>query len=625
KMSEASYRTLVFKRNLAAAQLVSDKFAGVMHKMEAVAAVGVTAATAFGKASLDEYKKFNSAMNEVAGIKGIDTMSDEFEKLVSAAKSAGDEVKGSTYIEAAESLKYLALAGYNTKQSITALPALLKAIKINGGEAATTADALTDSMSALGLTSDRANKYVDMAAAVQSASNTTMLQLQDSMIKYGSMFKNMYAEMGVSKGDMEVVKDEMAITRILASSGKKAEEAGTAINSLYSRWAKGTGEVQKGFDSIGMSIYDGNDELKSAYEIMTEIAARVKDLSPKERNAALAQIGGVRMAQSLQVMIDGFNRVGEDGQTAYEKITKAIEDSTGAADRYIDAVTSGYGGGVAMMEAEWSKLKVTAGEMIAPYVTDVLEKINENMPQIREWLKDEMPAILDGIYGGVKKITDVAIPAAEWLWEHKEGVGKGLLAAYIGMGAFRAGTGILTAADTGARLLNGINKQKAARAAIAEAAAGTTTGAAATATGTSAAAVTKVTAGEVLAPIGKIAGVAAILYMAYRNSEKLRESVRRFGESYEPIVTGFKKGLEKWEPVAKRVKESVGAAFGAVGDTLSPAVDVLSNVNEKVSSGVGWVLENAPVAVQGLLDFADALLFGDNWESGMDTLVYKWG
>ena len=244
KMSQASVATLQFKRNLAIAQVASDKMATVMHKMETAAAVGVTAAatatTAAVKTSLDAYEEFNKSINNVAGVKGISTVSEEFKNLTEAAKEASKNVKGTTYKDAADSLYYMSLAGWNTTQSLNAIEPVLKAVRISGQDTKTVADALTDSMTALGLSSEQAAEYVDIATSVQSASNTDMLQLQNALIKSGAGMESLYRRyadtMGEAAGKMQAAKDTMAIVGALSSAGIKDSKAGTVINSLFTRF-----------------------------------------------------------------------------------------------------------------------------------------------------------------------------------------------------------------------------------------------------------------------------------------------------------------------------------------------------------------------------------------------------
>lgn len=472
KMSQASVATLQFKRNLAIAQVASDKMATVMHKTETAAAVGVTAAatatTAAVKTSLDAYKEFNASINEVAGIKSISATSEEMVKLTGAAKEASKAVKGTTYKDAGDTLKYMSLAGWNTTQSMTALTPILKGVRINGGQVQETADAITDSMTALGLASDQTAEYIDKCAAVQSSSNTNMLQLNEALIKCGSLMKDLGIETRATNGSMSsVANDTMALIGALSSAGKKGTEAGTAVRSLYQRFMKDTAEAQDGLEEIGLSVYTDTGEMKEIPSLLEEMSEKLKKLNNQERNSALSKIGG-RFANELQVAMDAMTVVGEDGRTAYQKMKEAIEDSQGAADRFIDALGSGWSGAVDNWDSSWKNFCAEMGETIAPYATDALNYVTGKLPTIEEWLKTNLPTALDKgkeIVVEIKNTLEEFKPVMEWIVEHWKQIATVAGTAYVGMGAFRLGTAGVEAYDTLGKITKGIGKEKAAKAA----------------------------------------------------------------------------------------------------------------------------------------------------------------
>ena len=401
QMSNASYAAYMFNQRLGLAQAMSGKFKTYMKTME-VAAVGFgTAGIALGKQSLGTYKEFNAAMNEVAGIKQISTASAEYDSLVKTAKEAAAEISGITDKDSADSLKYMGLAGWNTAQSLNALPAVLKAVRISGQDTKTVADALTDSMSALGLGSEKAAQYVDMATAVQSSSNTDMLQLQNALKKTGALYMNMYADM--SGADiMDVVGDVSALVGILANVGIKDTQAGTVLNNIFNRFLKNTGETEKGFASLGMSLYNEKGNLKDISDIFTELYEKSKGLTQEERNKALSQIGG-RFSSQLITLIDAFSEAGEGGVTNFEKITTAIEQSEGAADRFVESMGSGYAGAVDEMSASWYNFKVNVGEELAPYAVEFLGRVRDYLPELEEWLSDRLPGAAEGFFNLLEK------------------------------------------------------------------------------------------------------------------------------------------------------------------------------------------------------------------------------
>lgn len=628
KLNKASLETLQFKRNLAVMQYGSEKAAGVMKAMER-AAIGTATAlgaagVAFAKTSLDTYKQVNNVFNDVAGIKGLKATDEEMQKLIEHTKEYAKEVKGITYEQAGEALKYMTLAGWSTEQSEQAMPAVLKAMRISGDEdTRTVADALTDSMTALGLKSYQADEYVDLSAAVQGASNTNMLQLQEALIKSGAGMSTLYGRYkdiyGEDKGRIEATKETMALVGALSSAGIKAEQSGTVINSLFTRFVKDSAEAQKGLDAIGMSMYDNDGKLKTTLKIFTELAQKAEGMNEQERNSAFSKIGG-RFRSQLEVLISSFNELGEDGQTAIEKINKAMDESEGYAQRYVDTLNSGYSGKVAEMSASWFNFKADVGEIIAPYAIEAMDYVLGKMPEMQQWLENKLPGYMEKAKEILLEIKDILA----WVWEHKEGIAIGAGAAYAGMGALRVGTFGLVGYDTLQRVIKGRTAEKAAEAALTAGSAknvvgglgsyinfgaapmsytmpteigtslaplgtvgaGTATGAVGGAgvAGTAAEAVGGAGAAGAAATVGTILAVVVALEEAFRNSEDLQNSIGRIWDT-------IKKGGGKAFELIKGVAEDLAPVFEALGPLWTSTFGLLGDLLSAAIDGLYWFLE----------------------------------
>ena len=99
----------------------------------------------------------------MAGILSIDSTSEAYKKLESAAREAGKSTT-KTAQESADALSYMALAGWSTEDSMNGLMPILRASEATGADLATTSDLVTDSMSALDLQTSQLGNYLDVCA-----------------------------------------------------------------------------------------------------------------------------------------------------------------------------------------------------------------------------------------------------------------------------------------------------------------------------------------------------------------------------------------------------------------------------------------------------------------------------
>lgn len=180
KLTAAGKQALLFKEQLkncnSAADAIDSGLAKAAKTAVVFGAAGAAAVSAFAVSSLNTYKDFQQSMSNVAGIKGIAQTSDEYKKLEEAARNAGKSTT-KTAQESADALSYMALAGWETEDCISGLEPILRASEATGADLATTSDLVTDSMSALGKGTDELQNYLDVCAAAQNNSNTTLTQM----------------------------------------------------------------------------------------------------------------------------------------------------------------------------------------------------------------------------------------------------------------------------------------------------------------------------------------------------------------------------------------------------------------------------------------------------------------
>lgn len=168
------------------------------HVVDAMKKAGAAATAAFGVAVGAAVKvgtDFESGMSQVAATMGITVDeiaagSQEFESLSQAAKNAGATTQFSA-TQASEALNYLALAGYDAEKSITALPTVLNLAAAGGIDLGYASDMVTDSMSALGLSTNQLEGFVDQLAKTSQKSNTNIAQLGEGILTVGGTAKDL--------------------------------------------------------------------------------------------------------------------------------------------------------------------------------------------------------------------------------------------------------------------------------------------------------------------------------------------------------------------------------------------------------------------------------------------------
>lgn len=309
-------------------QTIGSAAGGVMKTIAkasagSLAVIGGTAAAAT-KAAVDTGKEFESAMSDLAGTAGITRVSEEYAQLEAAARNVG-ATTNKTATESAEALKYMALAGWSTEDSISALGDMVKLSSASGTDLARTSDLVTDSMGALGLTMKDYSGYMDMVARADSAANYSASEFMEAMIGAGGAARMLgidVTELGTAAG-------------ILANNGTKGSEAGTKLNSIFARMAGQTKPVQEALAALGTTITDDQGNFLSMEQMFGNIKQGLAGIADEsERAKIMKDLFGTHNLSEAQYLLDSIGE-GGDWESLFNNLDNAkngMDELGNAAD-----------------------------------------------------------------------------------------------------------------------------------------------------------------------------------------------------------------------------------------------------------------------------------------------------
>ncbi len=401
KLNEAGKEALIFKEKLKNCNTAAnsiDKGLSKLAKTAVVAgAAGVAAMGAFAKSSLDTYKDFQQSMSNVAGILSVDTTSETYKKLESAAREAGKSTT-KTAQESADALSYMALAGWSVEDSMNGLMPILRASEATGADLATTSDLVTDSMSALGLQTNQLGNYLDVCARAQNKSNTTLTQMQEAYIGCGATFKNFNTELDESG----------ALLGIIANRGIKGSEAGNSLQSTLVNLTKQSGESYKAMQALGVSAYDSQGKFKGVSNVLLELNDKTKNLTEEQRNNYLTMIAGKTQLTTLNALMAGLTNTLSNGKTEFQDLREQLQSCNGSLDKMANTMTNNLSGAMARAQSATDDFKITVGKKLEPYVTQFFNWFSAKLPNATEkfavFLDNKVPRAINFCKNAFEKI-----------------------------------------------------------------------------------------------------------------------------------------------------------------------------------------------------------------------------
>lgn len=384
-------------------------------------------ATAFGaikikdfvKESVDTFSDYEQSLANTAAI--ANATQTEQEQLNEAAREAG-KATTKTAKESADALGYMALAGWNVKESTSALQPVLKLSAASNMDLATCSDLVTDSMSALKLQVKDLPEYLDMVTKAQNSSNMNSQQLMEAYIKAGGAARTL----GVS------AKDTGVALGILANNGTKGAEGGTALNAMLTRIGSNKSALTM-MKSLGISIFDSQGKFVGLEEALKRINAGVSKLSTEDQAKALKEIAGTNYYSKMAYLLDGVKEGANGAKSAWDDLDKKLKNSDGSLEDMYNKQTNTLSATREIMNSALDDLKISFADSFDGELADGIKKLTEFINETSENISDfadthqvEIHNAFETFYDDVESIGNVVGDVGRFVVGNFDAISSGI-------------------------------------------------------------------------------------------------------------------------------------------------------------------------------------------------------
>ncbi|MCY9540915.1 phage tail tape measure protein [Paenibacillus alvei] len=318
----------------------------------------------------DLFKNFEQSMANVRAI--TDANEQEFIALRKEAKRLGETTVFSAS-EAADGMKYLGMAGWNTNSILAGMPGLLNLAAAAGEDLARTADIVSDTMTGFRLSADRANHVADVFAYTATKSNTNVAMMGETM-KYVAPVAESF---GAS------IEKTSALIGIMANAGIKASQAGTSLRAGFLRMADPKARAEMSLEQLNVSFTDAKGNMKDINAIVNDLSVAFGRLTDGDKLAAAQRIFGVEAAT-------GWLSIIKEGPAALNEFTKALEGSEGAAAKMAKIMNDTTAGKIKLFLSEIESIWIDFYDGLAA-----------------EGVGDAFSAVLDGLAVSLRSILPI--------------------------------------------------------------------------------------------------------------------------------------------------------------------------------------------------------------------------
>lgn len=299
---------------------------------------------------------YEKAMSQVQSTSGASAT--EIEKLSDKSKQLGEDIKGASATDVADSFNYLAMAGYNTNQMLEAIEPNVKASLAFGADMAQTADLTTDSLSALGLSAEDTSRYLDVVAQSSRRANTSGTQMLEAYIGAGGMFRELNTPL----------EESATLIGTLANRGIKGAEAGTSLNSVLINLMGVSGQAKVAMEDLGVSAYDQDGKFRGVTVTLKDLKEKLSSCTEEQRQQFEAMIGGKTQIDTLSALLAGLDE-------EYDGLHTSISNSNGALEEMYTNMTNNTAGNVEAFKSKLESLGIQLSDKLLPHINDLLDKL----------------------------------------------------------------------------------------------------------------------------------------------------------------------------------------------------------------------------------------------------------
>jgi len=290
---------------------------------------------------------FDAAMNQVGAVSGA--TGKEFQDLRGLAQDLGASTRFSAS-ESAEGMSFLAMAGFEVDEIISALPGTLDLAAAGQLSLGRAADIASNVLTGYGKEASEIGTVNDILAATAANANTDVDQLGGAM----SMVAPLASASGLA------FSETAAAIGGLSDAGIQGSRAGTTLRQMIASLENPTDAASEALDRMGVETHDAQGNLLP----LADIVEQMEDAGLSTADAMT--IFGARAGPGMAALVS-------QGADSLRGLQDELDNSGGAAKEMADRQMEGLNGALTEMRSAIEGALIAVGEQLTPALTAVTE------------------------------------------------------------------------------------------------------------------------------------------------------------------------------------------------------------------------------------------------------------
>lgn len=252
------------------------------------------------------------------------------------------------------------MAGWKTTDMLNGIDGIMNLAAASGENLALVSDICTDAMTAFGLSADQSARFADVLAAASSNANTNVAMLGESF-KYVAPVAG---AMGYS------IEDTAVALGLMANSGIKASQAGTSLRQILLGLQGGVELATKSTDSWVIEVENADGSMRNLNDVVVDLREAFADMTDAQKASNAEAIAG-------KIGMSGLLSIVNASEKDFNKLTGAIDNSTGVAKKMADTMQNNLKGKITQFKSALEGAGIAIGENLIPALTKGVNKITD--------------------------------------------------------------------------------------------------------------------------------------------------------------------------------------------------------------------------------------------------------
>lgn len=512
----------------------------------------------FGVQSVNTLQGFEDSMLKVQSLSGA--TADQYQQLSDAALHYGSTTAWTSQ-NVADAMGYMALAGFDTNEILSATPGVLSLASASGEDLATVSDILTDAMTGFGDSASDATRYADVLATTQAKSNTTVGML-------GEAFTYVSSLAGTYSYSLEDVSTALGV---MANAGVKGSMAGTSLSSVITRLGTNTSGARDAIEALGVQFYNTDGTARPLGDVIVDLCDATANMTTEQKASLASTVAGAEAQKGLLAILN-------QGSSAYTDLNQKLKESSGNADEMAGTLESGLGGAIRSLSSAWEGFKIKLAQKFEVPLSDLIHKF-------ANFITNSAIPALDNFVSAITPVVTALGNFGKWMREGSAGAELLKFAIITVTTAFTAWQTAAAAQSVWTKLTKGISAAKAAFTAL----------------------TTTLMANPFALIAVAIVGVVTALVYLWNTSDGFHNGViaiweaikTAFTTAFEVISTGIQNFIASVEAFIGNLKQGIQDKLDEIHQGWDDAWNAIQTTAQTVFDGISQTVSNFVAGVQG--------------------------